>query len=82
VQPLAQIELARNYWGGTTPFKENRVIGQMWYRLAEEAGYEVSNGHSREDLLTSAQIAEAERLVAEWEPNPGECKVYAEQADR
>ena len=28
-----------------------------------------------------AQIAEAERLEAEWEPNPEDCEVYAEQAE-
>jgi hypothetical protein len=27
------------------------------------------------EQLTPAQIAEAERLVAEWEPNPAECEL-------
>ena len=31
--------------------------------------------------MTPDQIAEAERLVAEWEPNPAECEVEGEQAE-
>jgi hypothetical protein len=30
---------------------------------------------------TSAQIAEAERLIAEWEPNPSECEFEGAQAE-
>ena len=26
--------------------------------------------------MTPAQIAEAERLAAEWQPNPAECEAY------
>ncbi len=33
------------------------------------------------EQLTPNQIAEAERLVAEWEPNPAECEVEGEQAE-
>jgi hypothetical protein len=31
--------------------------------------------------MTPGQIAEAERQVAEWEPNPAECEVEGEQAE-
>ena len=39
---------------------------------------------AREELvprMTSDQIAEAERLVAKWEPNPAECEIEAAQAE-
>ncbi len=29
--------------------------------------------------LIPAEIAEAERLVAEWEPNPAECEIIGAQ---
>ena len=49
---------------------------------ARELGIDPERQRKRiSEILTPAQIAEAERLVAEWEPNPEECEVYAEQAD-
>jgi len=32
-------------------------------------------------VMTTAQLAEAERLVAEWEPNPAECETIGAQAE-
>ncbi len=31
--------------------------------------------------MTPDQIAEAERLVAEWEPNPAQCEAIAAEAE-
>jgi hypothetical protein len=31
--------------------------------------------------MTPAEITEAERLVAEWEPNPAECETIAAQPE-
>ena len=47
----------------------------MWYSLAASNGHP-AGGHHRDwlaDQLTPEQIAEAERLVEEWEP--GECEL-------
>jgi hypothetical protein len=32
-------------------------------------------------MMTPDQIAEAERLVAAWEPNPAECETIGSQAE-
>ena len=53
----------------------------LWYSLASEAGHAHGNWTRLTQEMTPAQIAEAERLVAEWEPNPAECEEFAAQAD-
>ena len=48
------------------------VIAYMWQHLAAYQGYETAK-RAREALgkiMTSAQIAEAQRLSYEWEPKP------------
>jgi hypothetical protein len=55
----------------------------VWYTLSFQAGYATAK-LSRDRLsqeITPVQIAEAERLAAEWEPNPEECEIYSEGAD-
>ncbi len=37
-------------------------------------------GDQEASVMTAAQLAEAERLVAEWEPNPAEPETNAAQA--
>ena len=70
----AQHELGIVYWRGVEPFEQDTVRAYMWYSLAASNGYGYSAAHN--DLvaaqMTAEQIAEAERLVEEWEP--GECE--------
>ncbi len=54
-----------------------------WFSLAAIAG-DNSAKWSRDQLspqMDPAQIAEAERLVAEWEPNPAECETIRTRAE-
>ncbi len=37
-------------------------------------------GEGREEM-TAAEIIEAERLIAKWEPNPAECETIGAQAE-
>jgi len=54
-----------------------------WYTLAAKNGNERATELRQDisDQMTPDQIAEAERLVAEWKPNPAECEAIAAQAD-
>ena len=55
----------------------------MWYTLSAEQGNTAAQTALRpiSRVLSPAQIGEAERLVAEWEPNPAECEIYSDEAD-
>jgi len=49
----------------------------MWYSLATSNGHPTASGF-RDDLakkMTPDQIAEAERLVKEWKPDPASCEI-------
>ena len=59
------------------------IQAYKWFSLAAIAG-DKSAKWSRDHLspqMDPAQLAEAERLVAEWEPNPAECEVGGAQAE-
>ena len=60
-------------WGESGLVELDRVRAYMWYSLAAANGNPRA-GFARDDLadqMTPAQIAEAERLAAEWKP--GDC---------
>jgi len=63
--------------------EQSLVLAYVWYALSSEAGYAKAKRYM--DRLSAdmspAQIAEAERLVAEWEPNPAECDEIAAQVE-
>jgi hypothetical protein len=65
----AAYRVAVFYEAGNAPVSHDPVRAYMWYSLAasREAEYAAKD-------MTPEQIAEAERLVAEWEPNPSECE--------
>jgi hypothetical protein len=69
----AQTVLAHRLWYGFQS-RGNRARAFMWNRLAETAGSEsaASLVRDRRGKLTSAQIAEAEQMVKDWEP--GQCE--------
>jgi TPR repeat protein len=78
----AQSHVGHYYRVGSAPIQKELSEAYKWYSLA------ANNGDSRAGELlkkvskqmTPGQVAEAERLVAEWEPNPAECEAIAERA--
>lgn len=73
----AQKSLADYYRWGRTPVSSDLVRAYIWYSLA---GGTFAADLSKDRIaseMTPAQVAEAERLVAEWEPNPAECEALA-----
>jgi len=79
---LAQNHLGHYYRTGSIPVGKDLVQAFKWLSLSARNG----NEHTARWLLsvskqmTAMEVAEAERLVAEWEPNPEECEVLAEHA--
>ena len=69
----------RQEWRDLGLAEYDRTLGYLWYSLAG------SNGLKRgeflrdrlRDQMTSAEIAEAERLVSEWKPDPDSCEFEA-----
>ena len=74
-------------WGGSV-VPHDPVIALFWYTLALDGnGTRASNRRasvkrtSVKKTMAPEQIAEAERLVAEWEPSPAECVVEAAKSE-
>ncbi len=65
----AQNTLAYWYSVGHEPIDQDFVRAYLFYGLAGREGAK----ERMASKLTPDQIAEAERLVAEWEPNPADC---------
>jgi TPR repeat protein len=77
-----QAWMAHLYRYGYPPHKPNLVQAYKWYAISYKGS--LNSIQIRDYLapqMTPAQIAEAERLVSEWEPNPAECEAIAAQAD-
>ena len=72
----AQADLAKRYRRGIDPFDEDLVRAYLFNSLVE---YEVSKRNVA-NSMTPEQIAEAERLVAEWRPKSIEREIDAECA--
>lgn len=73
----ARYQLGRYYQHGYG-IEENARKAYQWYTLSLEAEHSDEVARQREQLLkdmTPEQIAEAERLAAEWQSNPAECEV-------
>ncbi len=67
----AQDDLATSYYLGNEPVGKDFVKAYVWYTLA---GREKNVVMTRLKSMTLEEIAEAERLVAEWQPNRVECE--------
>ncbi len=67
----AQDYLATWYYLGNEPVRKDFVKAYVWYTLA---GREKNVVMTRLKSMTLEEIAEAERLVAEWQPNRVECE--------
>jgi TPR repeat protein len=62
-----QYDLGFEYWGGLPP---DYVQAYMWFSLAAAGGIDNGNGMMSDcsNHMTPEQIAEAQRLAAEWKP--------------
>jgi TPR repeat protein len=72
---LEQYHLGLMFRTGTEPAIEDAVTAYKWLSLATRNGHEEAE-HTRAVLatqMTDAQMANAEWLVAEWQPNPNKC---------
>ncbi len=81
--PKAQYELGNYYRWGTEPISKDLTTTYVWFSIAGSHGLSWAHG-PRDDVakeMTPSQITEAERLVAEWEPNPAECETIGVQAE-
>jgi TPR repeat protein len=66
------------YQSGRQPVSKDLVNAYLWYSQGADDP-STQSGEARQELIhlmTPAQIAEAERLAAEWQPNPAECEAY------
>ncbi len=72
-----QYDLGLMFEIGTEPAMERPVAAYKWLSLAASNGHaEAKDARNRlAARMPDAQIAEAERLVAEWEPDPATCAV-------
>jgi TPR repeat protein len=79
----AQIALGYAYQTGRELVAQDGIQAYKWLALADHRGQEFLHGSigAVASQMTPDQIAEAERLVAEWEPNSAECAVEGEQAE-
>ena len=71
------------HYRDSSPTTQDLIQAYKWFSLAVIAGDKTAQ-ISRDLLspqLTPGQIAEAERLVAEWEPNPAECETIGAQVE-
>ncbi len=80
--PDAQFRLGSFYRYSYGGLDQGLVQAYKWYQLASDK----NGGTASKELevmslnMTPAEITEAERLVAEWEPNPAECETIGTKA--
>ena len=81
----SQKQLAYLHLKGLEYFPQDDVKAYIWYSLAgpdkspyASEHYALRNRDALAERMTPAQIAEAERLVQEWQPNLAECKALPE----
>ena len=73
----AQYVLGKYYRQGSNLVLQDPIEAYKWLSLAAKDG-DATTKRLRDVFarqLTPEQIAEAKRLVAEWEPNPAECEI-------
>ena len=76
----SQYRVAADYRFGSFRFPVDLVRSYLWYHYAARGDSKVIEERIAYlvDKMTPSQIAEAERLVKEWEPNPAECEALPE----
>jgi hypothetical protein len=78
----AQYSLATYYGSGLRPAQKDIIKSYLWRSLSLNGG-DPRAASAREQTaqkMTADQIAEAESLLADWKPNPAECKREAKLA--
>jgi hypothetical protein len=69
----ARFDFGNSYRWGRGPVESDHVRAYLWYTLAGNTGYAALYKDQEAAAMTPEQLADAERLVAEWQPNPAEC---------
>ena len=79
----AQYVVGGYYRSGLAPIETDIVEAYKWYSLSALNGSEVHAAarNFAAKKMTHSQLTEAERLVAEWGPNPAMCEVEGAQAE-
>lgn len=70
--PQALAEVGRLYTTDNIVVKKDLLRAYLWYSLAEERSYK--GGPNITTLLSPKELAEAQRLVKDWELHPGQCE--------
>ena len=79
----AQHRLGRYYHYGKEGVEADRVTAFIWYSLSASSGnkWAADRAGKLAQEMPPSEIAEAERQVAEWVPNPAECETIGAQAE-
>lgn len=81
--PESQYGRGVSYSLGSVTGNPDYVFAYMWYALAASSGHTLAAKFRdiRAEEMAPEEIAEAERLVAEWQPNPTECELNTAQTE-
>ena len=77
----ARLLLGKHYKRGFDPISQDSVRAYLWFSLVGDMKNAVRYKDQQASVMTAAQLAEAERLVAEWKPNPAVCETIGAQAE-
>ena len=74
----ASSKIGLMYRWGHEPYPEDQVQAYKWYSIAAREGHSPSASSLAwiERNMTPDEVLKAERLAAEWKPNPDECDVF------
>ena len=75
--PKAQYQMGNYYRFGYPPVMKDLERAYVWYTVAGDVDSAMRFRADVAEQMTSEEVAEAEHLVAEWEPNPAECEIEA-----
>jgi hypothetical protein len=70
----AQFTLGNNYKSGLSGTTPDAARAYLWYSLAGDFKDAGQLKDSEASTMNFSQLAEAERLLANWRPNPDECE--------
>ncbi len=70
----AQYTLGNNYKFGLPGTSPDAARAYLWYSLAGDFRDAIQVKETEASAMNFSQLAEAERLVANWRPNPNDCE--------
>jgi hypothetical protein len=70
----AQYTLGNNYKFGLSGTTPDAARAYLWYSLAGDFRDAIQFKETEASAMNFSQLAEAERLVANWRPNPDDCE--------